>query len=195
MTRPRILRIGVLALLVVLVAGGVVFRLSRFVEGPETPTEIPPASSSPAAADLQARIKARLYYVGPDGEHLIALEREVPLGRSPVEQGRRIVEAQIAPVAPPLVSAIPPGTALRAFFLTEDGRAVVDLSAEARARHPGGLTTELLTVYTIVDALTVNLPAITSVQLLVDGQPVESLAGHVDLRQPFRKDLAMVQTE
>ncbi|HPW21762.1 MAG TPA: GerMN domain-containing protein, partial [Vicinamibacterales bacterium] len=50
---------------------------------------------------------------------------------------------------------------------------------------PGGSQHELLTVYAIVDTLTANLPAITSVQILVDGREVDSLAGHVDLRRPL----------
>jgi hypothetical protein len=58
--------------------------------------------------------------------------------------------------------------------------------------HPGGSTNELLTIYTIVDALTLNLPAITAVQLLVDGKEVDTLAGHVDLRRPLPKNLALV---
>jgi hypothetical protein len=48
-------------------------------------------------------------------------------------------------------------------------------------------------VYTIVDALTANLPAVRSVQVLVDGKEVETLAGHVDLRRPLAKNLAWVQ--
>ena len=43
---------------------------------------------------------------------------------------------------------------------------------------------ELLTIYALVHALTINLPAVTSVQLLVDGKEVDTLAGHVDLRRP-----------
>jgi hypothetical protein len=40
-----------------------------------------------------------------------------------------------------------------------------------------------------VDALTVNLPAITRVQMLIDGKEVDTLAGHVDLRHPLQKNL------
>ena len=46
----------------------------------------------------------------------------------------------------------------------------------------------MLTVYTLVGALTVNLPAVTTVQLLVDGKEVETLAGHVDLRRPLMRN-------
>jgi Sporulation and spore germination len=58
------------------------------------------------------------------------------------------------------------------------------------AAHPGGSTNELLTIYTIVHALALNLPAITAVQVLVDGREIDTLAGHVDLRRPLPKNLA-----
>ena len=66
-------------------------------------------------------------------------------------------------------------------------------SGDAISAHPGGTLTELLTVYTIVDALTVNLPGVQSVQILIDGKEVPTLAGHVDLRQPLAKNLGLVQ--
>jgi hypothetical protein len=71
----------------------------------------------------------------------------------------------------------------------------VDLSADARLRHTGGALDELFTIYTIVNALTVNLPAITRVQILVDGKEVDTLAGHVDLRHPLQKNLKWVRTD
>jgi len=96
-------------------------------------------------------------------------------------------------VSEPLVSPIPAGTKLRALFVTDRGDAYVDLSRELSASHPGGTTTELLTVYAIVNALTTNLPAVTRVQLLVDGKEVETLAGHVDLRRPLAKNTDWIQ--
>jgi hypothetical protein len=65
----------------------------------------------------------------------------------------------------------------------------------ARTNHTGGALDELFTVYTIVDALTVNLPAITRVQILIEGREVDTLAGHVDLRNPLQKNLQWVRTE
>jgi spore germination protein GerM len=96
-------------------------------------------------------------------------------------------------VTEPLVSAVPPGTTLRALFVTDKGRAYVDLSHEVAAAHSGGTLDELLTVYTIVDALTVNLPGVQSVQILIDGKEAQTLAGHVDLRQPLTSNLSLVE--
>jgi hypothetical protein len=152
-----------------------------------------PAPAAPAAPER--RITATLYYVAEDGMALVGVQREVPFGESVLDQARRILEAQLAPAAPPLVSAIPTGTALRAVYVTERGDAFVDLSVDARTKHTGGALDELFTVYTIVDALTVNLPAIARVQILIDGREVDTLAGHVDLRNPLQKNLQWVRTD
>jgi len=149
----------------------------------------PPAAPAPSGR----KIKARLFYVADDGMRLTGVERDIAYGEGATAQAREIVAAQIAPVVQPLVSAVPAGTALRAVFLTDGGEAYVDLSREVVSAHPGGTLNELLTIYTIVNALTVNLPAVTAVQVLVDGKEVETLAGHIDLRQPLAKNLSWVQ--
>jgi spore germination protein GerM len=150
-----------------------------------SPNRAKVAAPPSAPSEDVRKIKARLFYVGEDGTRLASVERDVPFADQTVAQARRIIEAQIAPVEAPLVSAIPSGTTLRAVFLTEQGAAFVDLSREVSAAHPGGSINELLTIYTIVQALTTNLPAVTSVQLLVDGKEVDTLAGHVDVKRPL----------
>jgi spore germination protein GerM len=152
------------------------------------------AAASPAAPAAPGRkIKARLFYVADDGMRLTSVERDIAYGEGAIEQAREIIAAQIAPVIEPLISAIPPETKLRAVFITEGGEAYVDLSREVKSAHPGGTVNELLTVYTLVNALTANLPAVTAVQVLVDGKEVETLSGHIDLRHPLAKNLAWVQ--
>jgi spore germination protein GerM len=148
-----------------------------------------PTSAAPAAG---RKIKAQLFYVSADGTRLTSVERDVPYGEG-AEQAREIMAAQLAPASDPLVSAVPAGTALRGVFLTDRGDAYVNLSSEFISAHPGGSLNELLTVYTIVNALTANLPAVHGVQILVEGREVATLAGHVDLRQPLVKDLTWVQ--
>ena len=121
-----------------------------------------------------------------------SVERDVPFAEQTTAQARRIVDAQLTPVTAPLVSAVPVGTTLRALYLASDGSAYVDLSREVTLAHPGGSVNELLTIYTIVQALTTNLPAITAVQVLVDGREVDTLAGHVDIKRPLPRNDAWV---
>ena len=191
MTSGRAAIVAGAALLVALVSALLLVAWPRS-SGPAATTTASAPTAAPAGPSRT--IKARLFYVSDDGTRLASVEREVPFAEGP-EQAREIVNAQIAPVgvAEPLVSAVPPGTALRAVYITGRGDAYVDLSGEAVTAHPGGTLNELLTVYTIVDALTVNLPAVQSVQILIDGKEVATLAGHVDLRQPLTKNLGLVQ--
>jgi spore germination protein GerM len=160
--------------------------------GPRAPGAVAAAPSQPPAPPGR-KIKAHLFYVTDDGTQLASVERDVTYGEGTIEQAKAIINAQIAPATEPLVSPVPAGTTLRALFVTEKGEAYVDLSRELAEAHPGGSLNELLTVYALVDALTVNLPAITAVQVLIDGKEVETLAGHVDLRRPLAKNLVWVQ--
>lgn len=63
------------------------------------------------------------------------------------------------------------------------------------SHHPGGSSTELLTVHALMNTLAANLPHIREMVLLVDGQPIETLRGHVDLRQPVAADFSLVCQE
>jgi spore germination protein GerM len=176
---------GLVALAAVALAWLLFVRLpNRYAADPAPSTSAIPA----APASAQGRnIKAQLFYVADDGVSLKAVERDVPFGENTVEQAKAIVGAQVAQATESLVSAIPAGTTLRALFITRGGEAYVDLSPELVSAHPGGSTNELLTIRTLVDVLTANLPAITAVQLLVDGKELDTLAGHVDLRRPFTR--------
>ena len=185
--RTLMVFIGFLAAMAI-VAVTLTIAVPRWIRGSKTAAAAPPAPAAPGR-----RIKARLFYVADDGARLSNVERDVAYGDGTVEQARQIIEAQIAPVGQPLVSAVPPATTLRAIFVTEQGEAFVDFSRELATSHSGGSTDELLTVYTIVNVLTTNLPAIKSVQLLIDGKQVETLAGHVDLRRPLDGNLAWIQ--
>jgi sporulation and spore germination protein len=160
------------------------------------PQQTPASGPTPPATPEAARkITATLYYVSEDGMALVGAQREVPFGEGLHEQARYIMEAQLGDAPAPLAAAIPAGTALRALYVTDRGEAFVDLTVHARTKHSGGALDELFTVYAIVDALTVNLPAITRVQILLEGKEVDTLAGHVDLRHPLQKSLQWVRTD
>jgi hypothetical protein len=181
---------GLLAVAIVAIAG----TWLLFVALPRwSQRDNPSRPATQPAAAAERKITATLYYVSEDGMSLVGVQREVPFGETVLEQARHILDAQIRPAPAPLASAIPAGTAIRALYVTERGDAFVNLSAEARTNHTGGALDELFTVYAIVDALTVNLPAIARVQILIDDKEVDTLAGHVDLRHPLQKNLQWIR--
>jgi hypothetical protein len=63
--------------------------------------------------------------------------------------------------------------------------AVVNLKSSFVATHPSGLETETLTVLSICGTLHANLPRVTQVRFLVDGEVRPSLAGHADLTRTY----------
>jgi spore germination protein GerM len=168
--------------------------LPRMLNAPEPGAE-PPAMARPTtgSASAERTIHATIFYVAANGRELVPVSREVPLGATPAEQARRIAEAQVA--APPAgqISTIPAGTTVRSVFLTSKGEAYVDLSGPIVSGHTGGSLAESLTVYAIVNALAVNLPDVSAVQILVEGKEVDTLTGHLDLRQPLGRSLRWIQ--
>lgn len=191
MTPSRLIRIAIGVALLAVLAWVVTRGLERLVT-PRPQTPLTGASGAPADPAVP-RITATLFYAAADGTGLMPVRREVALAEGIVPQGRAILAAQLEPAPAPFISVIPDGTMLRAFYVTAQGDAFVDLSAEVSTRHPGGSFTELLTVHAIVNAVTSNLPSIQRVQILVDGKEADTLAGHVDLRRPLARDASLVQ--
>jgi hypothetical protein len=189
MTRGPWVAWSLVVILTAILLGAASLYLPRWL----AETGEPPVAAEQPAPPSTPKIKARLFYVSDDGLRLVGVEREVPFGEGTLMQARRIVEAQLERPAPPLASAIPDGTRLRAIFVDASGQAFVDLSAEVSSAHPGGALEESLTVYSIINAVTTNLPAVKAVQILVDGREVDSLAGHVDLRRPLLASPLWVQ--
>jgi hypothetical protein len=187
-------RAGLIVVSVVALAGVALGVWLVFVMLPKYRRQATVATGASAAAQGETRkIHATLFFVADDGSELVAANEEVPLGPTPVEQARRIVEAEMKPPPAGMLSAVPTGTTVRAVYLTSKGDAFVDLSREVVAGHSGGSLEEALTVFAIVDALTVNLPDVTAVQILVDGKEVDTIAGHIDLRHPLARSLKWVR--
>ncbi len=63
--------------------------------------------------------------------------------------------------------------------------AVVDLTTAFVRNHPSGIEPETLTLLSMIATLRANLPSVTEVRFLVDGQPQATLAGHADLSHAY----------
>ena len=73
----------------------------------------------------------------------------------------------------------------------EGGTLVISLSGELVRSQYLGSNQETALVYSIVNTMA-QLPEIESVQILIEGRVVESLADHVDLTAPLRPDYTLV---
>jgi hypothetical protein len=78
-------------------------------------------------------------------------------------------------------------------FVSAGGIAYIDLSKGFQpAADATGSSAELLTVYSVVDTLTTNFPAVKRVQILEEDRPLDTLSGHIDLSRPLLPDLTFV---
>jgi spore germination protein GerM len=157
--------------------------------GMDVDTEATP--SSPDGADAGRRINVRLYFEAPTGDGLVSEEREIAFSEDLPMQLRTVVNELVRGPTSGLVPTLPDGTRVLEVFVTERGVAYVNLSGEATGL-PGGSRAELLTVYSVINSLVVNFPAVSRVQLLVEDRMTTSFAGHVDVSRPLPADMTLV---
>lgn len=162
--------------------------------GTGQPNDSRPSGESPV--DPLPSTVVTLYFPSTSGEGLVGETREIFLTASPVDRAKQILSDLLTgPTGSDSAPAVPAGTSLRQVFVLENGTAYVDLSPELTAGIEGGSTAELLTVYAIVNSLSLNVPEISRVGILVGGQPCETLNGHLDLRRPLPPDRNLLQVE
>ena len=139
---------------------------------------------------------AVLYFGGPTNfdDSLMPEVREVP-GLAAMGPADALTAVMHSLVAGPgkdsiLQPTIPRGTVLRWVRLSGDV-ASVNLSAEFVSNHWGGSRAEEMTVYSIVNTLT-EFAYVKRVILLVEGKPIQSIAGHIDIGEPLVRNLSIV---
>lgn len=137
----------------------------------------------------------RLYFEAADRDGLLAEERDVAFSPDLAQQLRTVVEELAKGPTSGLLPTLPAGTRVLEVFVRAHGVACVSLSPELVSGLPGGSRPELLTVYSIVNTIVTNFPAVSRVQIVVGDQPVSSLAGHVDLARPLAPDMTLVALE
>jgi spore germination protein GerM len=134
-----------------------------------------------------------LYFSDKDNSFLKAETRDLLHSDDPSEFGKNIVKALIKGPRTGLMRTIPVDTTLKAFYITKDGTAYVDLSDTIRDTHPGGVKSELFTIYSIVNSLTLNIPEIDTVKILISGKEAMTLNGHIDVRFPFKANMLLIR--
>jgi hypothetical protein len=80
---------------------------------------------------------------------------------------------------------LPFGSEIRSVYLVDPGLAVIDVNAAFADGHRSGVLEEDLTVASLIQTLAANIPGISRVKILVEGQQRDTLAGHADLSDYF----------
>ena len=73
------------------------------------------------------------------------------------------------------------GADIKDVYMINNETVLVDTTAQFADAHPSGILLEEMTICSLIETLTANVPGIKKVKFVVDGQERDTLAGHVDL--------------
>ncbi len=137
-----------------------------------------------STGSVHGLITLTLYFPDDQVMYLHPEKRVVPGTATPArEMVRQLLKG---PRTKGLISAIPAGTELLDIDI-KGGVAYVDFSRDLVRNAPGGSAGEAMTIYSVVNSLT-TFPAVKKVKFLVEGRPVDTLAGHADLSEPIGRN-------
>jgi len=153
------------------------------------------ADSLPLTAPSNAPVEKITLLVANDTDgSLIPVERSFPMPKDVNARARVLIQKLLEEYAAPK-STHPIANASgvdEVFLMSVPQRngstgelAVVNLNAAFVQAQPSGIEPETLTLLSIIATLHQNLPQITEVKFLVDGQQKDTLAGHADLTRIY----------
>ncbi len=130
-------------------------------------------------------------YFGTLDGMLEAEERTIYRSVERVNQIKQVLLELIAgPAYPQHIPVLPEVVELREVY--SDGHGVAYLDFSRALAGPVGTTGELLRVYAVVNTMLKNFEEFKGIQLLVEGEERESLAGHIDIRRPCVSDPSLI---
>ena len=142
-----------------------------------------------AQSPLDPVVKARIFWISSEDESaLAAVNVQLALSRDPVLRAKQVINTLLAGPVDSDLRTLPADAALLAFYLLPDGTAVADFSEALATSTPSGIQSEQLAVNSIARTLEANVPQVKRLKLLIHGQELDTLAGHVDLTQFFIVD-------
>lgn len=188
--RSKRFRRGPTFVVAAFLVGAAVFgalMVEKYQQSRKIPTAVqpPPAGGSRSVA---------LFFADPETTGLVREGREVDACDAlPVCINEVVGELVNGPVGD-LGPTLPDTTTVRGVRVAGD-LATIDLGRGTVEGLPAGSAAELLAVYSIIDTVAANFPQIRRVAFLVEGAPVETLKGHVDLRRPLPPDFSLVRSD
>jgi len=144
--------------------------------------------AQPEVQKVPEEMRSITVYFGNKGaDGLVTETREIAAGGGFEDQVKAAVgELLRGPQGGDRVGVMPFGTELHQAFWVEDSQTLfLDFNNALVANHPGGSAGEYFTIGAILKTISANFPQVKRVQLLIDGNTVESIAGHYAVDKPI----------
>jgi hypothetical protein len=134
----------------------------------------------------EPRVKTKLFWASGNGDGaLMDSTVELPLSNDPVLRSKQVLNTLLAGPVDADLRTLPPDAVLLAFYILPNGTAIADFSEALATATPSGIQSEQLAVDSIAKTLEANVPRVQRLKILIHGQEVETLAGHLDLTGTF----------
>ena len=157
------------------------------MRGRAAATPVASVDSRPVVPPVAGATERVTLYVAYDDIGILrAQSAQIPMPSVRQERAEEVLRALIAlyldKTSP---HPLPPGSDIRSVYLVDPGLAVIDVNAALADGHRSGVLAEELTVASLIQTLSTNIPGILKAKILVEGKQRETLAGHADLSNFF----------
>lgn len=201
MTKKFISILAIVVLAVCLVSGGCIPPDRQELQSWQDLLKIKPEEKASETTDFTADLENKtnndpagdvetitvdLYFIAPDGSSLVLENRAIPKQEG-IARGT-IEELIKGPEKPENLAVFPDGTRLLDINIKPNGRCIVDLSSEIT--NVSNEHQEKLMLYSLVNTLC-QFPTVEEVEILINGQKVDSVAGFMDVSAPLQPDYSI----
>lgn len=150
-----------------------------------------PLPQAPQQAAPEEGVRtATLFFATPDGSGLSRESREIGPCSDTAECAEEVlgelINGPLGDLSPTL-----PETAMYHEVTLSGDLLTVDFGKELQDGLVAGSNAEMSAVYSVINSMAVNFAQVQRVRFFVEGSPVETLKGHLDLREPLAPDYTL----
>ena len=196
MSRNLKITLGILAVAVavgLISLGGLRGRIQRLAQSQNSEEQARrEVLASPISTPTDVMVTARIFWAA-GADKTGPTELPLPLSADPVQRSKQVLQALVTNPPTPDQRTIPADAELLGLYLLPDGTAIADFSDALASKTPSGILSEQLAVDSIARTLENNVPGLHRLKILIHGQEVDTLAGHLDLTGFFDLNSASQQ--
>ncbi|MGI6457173.1 MAG: GerMN domain-containing protein [bacterium] len=194
----RSILILTLAVLLIMCMGIIAYLSTQSSTIPVQPLAIEPTPEAEESYPSdQGLVEISLYFLNREYNQLVAEKRQIHQPGTIAERIEIGVQELIkGPRSPDLLPTIPDDIELQTIFWNDrDGKVYVVLSPEFLEKKPTHALGEWATIYSIVSTVCALSPAIQQVQIMSDGEIIDSKTTIWDWSRPYMMNDAFLQYE
>lgn len=147
----------------------------------------PPLPSAPQQSGF---VTVTLFFASQAGDGLVREGRDIDPCDEPSACFEEILEELINGPLSDLAPVLPLTGMFNSVKL-EGNTARVDFAQELLDGLPSGSSSELYAAYSVVNSICLNYPQVQQVVFTVDGKPLTTLKGHLDISRPITPDFSL----